>query len=146
MLYLCPCLALGVFRLYLCYLLFIFIFIFIIINRYFYLFSLLLICIMNTNTLYFAYFLEYVLLFPDGECEQFPNSKSSVSGCCLVFPWYQYQFQLGLAYKNVTYKSVTYTKSVYFTTGFSLHLKNLLSHIYSVLKFSNSLFHLLLQH
>ena len=37
----------------------------------------------------FAYFSEYVLLFlndnVDEECEQFSNSKSSVSGCCLAF-------------------------------------------------------------
>ena len=37
----------------------------------------------------FAYFLEYVLLFlydnVDEEREQFSNSKSSASGCCLAF-------------------------------------------------------------
>ena len=44
---------------------------------------------MNTDTCSFAYFLKYVLLFFDNsvieECEYFPNSKSSASGCCLAF-------------------------------------------------------------
>ena len=44
------------------------------------------------HTSSFDYFLEYVLLFLDEnvneKCEQFSNSKISVSGCCLVFAWF----------------------------------------------------------
>ena len=61
LLYLCSCLELDLFMSYRCDLFFIFIFIFIIINR------------MNTEPCFFAYFLEYVLLFLDDkvseECE-----------------------------------------------------------------------------
>ena len=42
---------------------------------------------MNTDTLVALLFLEHVLLFLDDnvneECDQFSNSKSSASGCCL---------------------------------------------------------------
>ena len=78
--YLRPCLDLGIFISYLCDHFFFFIFIFIMINR--------IISKIQTH-LFFCLFLEYVLLFLDGnmneECEYFSNSKSSASGFCLEF-------------------------------------------------------------
>ena len=74
--YLCPCLDLGLLVSYLCDLFFIFI----MINR--------IILFENRRTCSFAYFLEYVLLIlhdnVDEESEQFSNSKSSASRCCLA--------------------------------------------------------------
>ena len=64
LLYLCPCLYLGLFFSYLCYVFFIFIFIFIMTACIF---------LWTRHTCSFAYFLEYVLLFLDDnvneECE-----------------------------------------------------------------------------
>ena len=39
----------------------------------------------------------------DEECEQFSNSKSSASGCCLAFAWFFGQFQPDIGYKSVAY-------------------------------------------
>ena len=75
----CPCLGLGLFILYLCYLLFTS--------------SLILIAINHVKPLKethwsFVHFLEHFLLFldkVDKESKQFLNSKTSASGCCLAF-------------------------------------------------------------
>ena len=79
LLYLCPCLDLCLFMSNLCDVFFIFIFIFIMTN------------IMNTSILVsllifqnMSYFLVHNV---DKKCKQFSNSKSSASGCCLVFAW-----------------------------------------------------------
>ena len=81
--YLCPCLDLGLFMSDLGNLFFIFIFMFITIYQRFSL---------KWTHLFFAHFLEYALLFLDHnvneETEWFSNSKSSVSGRCLVFAWF----------------------------------------------------------
>ena len=97
-LYLCPCLDLGLFMSYLCFLVFILIFIFIMIHEYRY-------------TCPFAYFLEYILLFCEQkiiltvkECEQSSDSKSSASGCCLAFAWFFVNFSLALLIKVLLIK------------------------------------------
>ena len=97
-LYLCPCLDLGLFVSYLCFLVFILIFIFIMIHEYRY-------------TCPFAYFLKYILLFCEWkiiwtikECEQSSDSKSSASGCCLAFAWFFANFSLALLIKVLLIK------------------------------------------
>ena len=80
--YLCPCLGLGLFILYLWDLFFISSPIFIVINH---------IILLKQTNLFFVYFFKCLLLFLDDnmdeESEQFWNSKSSVSGWCLAFAW-----------------------------------------------------------
>ena len=79
--YLCPCLGIGVFILYLCDLIYIFSLIFIVANY---------IMLFNQTHVFFAHFLE-CLIFLDynvnEKSEYFSNSESSASGCCfgLIF-------------------------------------------------------------
>ena len=91
LLYLWPCLDLGLFMLYLCDLFVVFIFILIMINR------------MNTDTFVFLLmFLEYFLIFYSNvneECEICSSSKSSASGCSLTFAWFFANFSLALLLK-----------------------------------------------
>ena len=44
------------------------------------------------------------IIFVGEEWEQFTNSKSLVSGCCLAFARFFCQFQPGVGYKSVAYK------------------------------------------
>ena len=92
--HLSPCL--GLFMSYLCDLFFIFSLIFIVINH---------ITSIKQTHLFFAQFLEYLLLFQDNKVDEenqyFSNSKSSASGCCLAFAWFFCQFQPGVVYKSV---------------------------------------------
>ena len=97
--YLCPCLSLSLFMLYLCDLCFIFSLIFMIINH---------ITLLKQVYLIFVHFLEYLVLFLDDnineESEKFSNSISSAPGCCLAFAWFFLHFQPGVAYKIVAYR------------------------------------------
>ena len=60
---------------------------------------------MKTDVIVFVHVSEYLLLFLDDnvdeESEEFVNSKSSASGCCLAFFCI---FNLGVTYKSVAYK------------------------------------------
>ena len=83
--YLSPCLGLGLFMSYLCDLFFIISLTFIVINH---------ITSFKQTYLFFVQFLEYLLLFDhddvDEQSQYFSNSKSSASGCCLEtmrLPW-----------------------------------------------------------
>ena len=75
LLYLCPCLDLGLFNSYQCHLFSIFIFIFIMINR------------MNIDALVLLLNFQNVSYYDnvDEESQYFSNSKRSASGCCLAF-------------------------------------------------------------
>ena len=62
------------------------------------------ITLFNQRYLFFAHFLEYLLLFLDDNVDEkselFSNSKSSTSGCCcLVFAWFFANFSLALLIK-----------------------------------------------
>ena len=93
--YLYPCLGLGLFMSYLCGLFFIFSLIFIVINH---------ITSFKQAYLILNIFLVYLLSFLDDsvdeESKQFSNGKNSASRCC--------QFQPGVAYKIVAYKKSMY--------------------------------------
>ena len=58
--------------------------------------------------LFYAHFLEHLLLFldvkVDEENELFSNSGSSASGCCLAFAYFFCQFHPGVAYKRFSYQ------------------------------------------
>ena len=92
--YLCPCLGLGVFMSYLCGLFFKFSLIFTIINH---------ISTFKQRYLLFEHFLECLLLFLDDkvdeESKEFSNSKGSASACCLAFAWFFAKFSLALLIK-----------------------------------------------
>ena len=96
--YLCTCLGLSLFMLYLCDLFFIFSLGFILINCiscYLAVLFLQLVCNywpcnpIKTDALVFLHFLEYFLIFLDNsvdeESEKFSRSGSSTSECCLDF-------------------------------------------------------------
>ena len=91
LIYLCPCLGLSLFMLYLWDLFFIFSIIFIVIDH---------ITTLRQTHLFFLHFLEYILLFLDNEVDEeskrCSNSKSSISGCCLAFGWFFAFFSLAL--------------------------------------------------
>ena len=59
----------------------------------------------------FVYLLEHVLSNlndnVDEECEYFSNSKSSASGCCLVFAWFFANFSLALLMKVLLIKKAS---------------------------------------
>ena len=84
--YLCPCLGLGLFMSNLCDL--------------FFIFSLIFIVIIHITLFKHTYLLFRI--FPitsdnvDEESKQFSNSKSSASGCCLAFVWSFPNFSLTL--------------------------------------------------
>ena len=92
--YLRPCLGLGVFMSYLCILFLFFSLISIVINH---------ITSLNQMYLFFCLFLEYLLLFLNDNVDEdgkwFSNSKNSASGCCLAFAWYFANFSLALLIK-----------------------------------------------
>ena len=85
---------------YPCNLFFLLIFIFIIIDR--------IISWIQTQLVFFAYFLEHIVLFlennADEECEKISNSKSSASRCCLAFAWFFANFILALLMKVLPFK------------------------------------------
>ena len=82
LLYLCPCLVLGLFKSYLCDL-FSFSSSFSLIHKY-------------RHACSFAYFLEYV--------PSFLNDNLSASGCCLAFAWFLTNFSLALLIKMLLIK------------------------------------------
>ena len=97
--YLCPCLDLSLFISRLC--------------DPFFIFSLIFIAINQRNSfkqayLFFAYFLEYLLLCLDynenGESEQFSNGKGLALGCCLAFAWFFPNFSVTLLIKMLFIK------------------------------------------
>ena len=96
--HLCPCLGLVLFMPYLCDLFFIFSFLFIIINH---------IISLKQRHLFFAHFLEYLILVldhnMDEEREDFSNIKSSASGFFLSFCLIFCQIEPGVASRNVAY-------------------------------------------
>ena len=97
--YLRPCLGLGVFMSYLCILFLFFSLIFIVINH---------ITSLNQMYLIFCTFLEYLLLFLNDNVDEdgkwFSNSKNSASGFCLAFAWYYANFSLALLIKVLLIK------------------------------------------
>ena len=96
--YLCPCLSLGLFKSYLCNLFFIFSLIFIVIDH---------ITSSNQTHLLFVHVLEFYLFLDDNvdeESGQFSCSKSSASGCCLAFAWFFANFSLALLIKVLLIK------------------------------------------
>ena len=97
--YLCPCLGLGLFTPYLCDVVFIFSLIFIVINQ---------IISFKQTYLFFVQFLQYLLLDLDDNLnekkQQFSNNKRSVSGCCLGFTWFFANFSLALIVKVLLIK------------------------------------------
>ena len=93
LLYLCPCLHLGLFMSYLRESVFIFVFIFIMAN-----------CIISwrQTCLFFC-----LLLFDDNvveECQWFSDVKSSASGWCLAFAWFFVSLSLVLLIKVLLIK------------------------------------------
>ena len=97
--YIWPCLGLGLFMSYLYHLYFIFRLIFFFIN---------LIAPFKQTHLFFEHFLEYFLLFLDDnvdeEREEFSSSESSASGCCLAFALFFANFRLALLIKVLLIK------------------------------------------
>ena len=98
--YLHPCLSLCLFMSYLCHLFFIFSLIFIVIEY---------ITSFKQTYLFFIHFLENALLFlgdnVDEEREQFWNSKTSASRCCLAFACFA-NFSMTLVMKVLLIKSL----------------------------------------
>ena len=80
---------------YLCDLFLIFSLIFIVINQ---------ITSFKKMNLFFVHYLEYPLLFVFDNVDEESECRSLASGCCLVFFYFFYQFQTGVAYKSVAYK------------------------------------------
>ena len=91
LLYLCPCLRLGLFMSNLCDLFFIFSPIFIVVNHA---------TSFKQAYLFFVLFLEYLPLFSNDnineESKWFTNRKSSASGYCLAFAYFFANFNLVL--------------------------------------------------
>ena len=96
LLYLYLFLNLGLFISYLCDLFLILIFIFITINR--------VISWIQTHLFFCLFFRMYLDKNVYEECEYFSNSKSSTSGCCLVFAWFFVNFSLALLMKLMPIK------------------------------------------
>ena len=103
--YLCPCLGLGLFTPYLCDVVFIFSLIFIVINQ---------IISFKQTYLFFVQFLQYLLLDLDDNLneknQQFSNNKRIVSGCCLGFTWFFANFSLALIVKVLLIKKACISK------------------------------------
>ena len=96
LLYLYLFLNLGLFISHLCDLFLILIFIFITINR--------VISWIQTHLFFCLFFRMYLDKNVYEECEYFSNSKSSTSGCCLVFAWFFVSFSLALLMKLMPIK------------------------------------------
>ena len=101
--YLCPCLDLGLFMSYLCDLFLIFIFIFIMINR---------IILWTQAHLFLCLFFRICPIVldvnVDEECEKFSNSKNAATGCCLASAWFFASFSLVLLIKVLLIKNSVY--------------------------------------
>ena len=99
--YSCPYLGLGLFMPHLFDLLFISSLIFTVINH---------ITSFKQMYLFLIHFLEYLLLFlndnVDEESEQYSNSKSSTSGCCLAFALFFAKISLTLLIKVLLIKKL----------------------------------------
>ena len=128
--YLCPCVGLGLFMLYLYVLFFIFSLIFIIMNH---------ITSLKHSHLFFVHFLEYLLLFLDDHVDEkkliiFKQQKFSIRvllSFCLIFC----QFQPGIVYKNVQFHKsifsnhekciVLWVGKIWWALCFHLHSPNI---------------------
>ena len=93
--YLCPCLGLGLFISYLCDRLLIFSLIFIVVNQ-------------NRRTVFKTSPIIYLILFlkVDEESEYFSSRKSSASGCCLAFAYFLANFSVALVINVLLIKKV----------------------------------------